>query len=299
MLNLFLHSGEWLALASAIAWAVAVILFRISSFTVHPLIINLGKNLLAMVLIVATTLITGASFWPGVSLKSTLLLVLSGFLGIAVSDTLFLWTVKLLGASLTGIVDCVYLPFVVGLSYFFLGERLTWTQLLGVVLIVSAVVTISRSNTDNLDGPASRKNLTLGIGLGVLAMAFVSVAIVIIKPILHDIPVLWAAGVRMAGGTLPLIFLPLFRKWKEDFKPLLKLSTWKILAPASFFGTYLSLIFWIGGMKFTFASIASALNQLNTIFIFILAAIFLKEKASLPRIVAVILAFLGAFLVAY
>jgi drug/metabolite transporter (DMT)-like permease len=299
MIEIFSHSGEWLALASAIAWAVAVILFRISSFNVHPLGINLGKNLLALVLIVLTSLITGASFWPAVSLKSTLLLLLSGFLGIAVSDTLFLWTLKLLGASLTAIVDCVYLPFVVGLSYFFLGERLTWSQLLGLALIISAVIIISRSNTDNPSGPVSRKDLTLGIIIGILAMAFVSVAIIIIKPILNDIPVVWATGARLAGGTLPLVFLPFFGKLKKDFKPLLRLSTWKILAPASFFGTYLSLMFWIGGMKYTFASIASALNQLNTIFIFILAAIFLKEKANSQRILAVILAFLGAFLAAY
>jgi Integral membrane protein DUF6. len=52
-------------------------------------------------------------------------------------------------------------------------------------------------------------------------------------------------------------------------------------------------------MKYAFASIAAALNQLSTIFIFILASIFLKEKATLWRILAVALAFLGAFLATY
>jgi len=169
-----IYSGEWLALASAVSWAVAVILFRISSFSLHPLGINLGKNLFALLLIIFTTLITGSSFWPGAGLKSTLLLLLSGFLGIAVSDTLFLWTLKLIGASLTAIIDCVYAPFVIGLSYLFLGERLTWVQLLGVVMIVSAVVTISASDTLNGRGLLTRKNLILGIILGVLAMLFVS-----------------------------------------------------------------------------------------------------------------------------
>jgi len=294
-----IYSGEWLALASAVVWAVAVILFRISGFNLHPLGINLGKNLFALFLILVTTLVSGASFWPAASLKSTLLLLLSGFLGIAVSDTLFLWTLRLIGASLTAIVDCVYAPFVIGLSYLFLGERLTWIQLLGVVLIVSAVITISARDSDNGRGPLTRKNLILGIILGVLAMAFVAVGIVIIKPILKDIPVAWATGVRLAGGILPLLFLPFHPARRSDFRPLLKLSTWKILAPASFLGTYLSLMFWIGGMKYTFASVASALNQLSTIFIFILATVFLKEKATPWRIVAVALAFGGAFLATF
>ncbi len=294
-----IYSGEWLALASAVVWAVAVILFRISGFNLRPLGINLGKNLFALLLIVLTTIITGAGFWPRVGSKPTLLLLLSGFLGIAVSDTLFLWTLKLIGASLTAIVDCVYAPFVIGLSYLFLGERLTPVQLLGVAMIVSAVVTISASDTDNNHGPLSRKNLILGIILGVLAMAFVAVGIVIIKPILKDVPVVWATGVRLIGGTLPLIFLPLAPARRRDFRPLLKLSTWKVLAPASFLGTYLSLMFWIGGMKYTFASVASALNQLSTIFIFILATVFLKERATTWRILAVALAFAGAFLATF
>jgi len=42
-MNAIQYSGEWLALVSAVAWAVAVILFRKSSLTVHPIGLNLGK----------------------------------------------------------------------------------------------------------------------------------------------------------------------------------------------------------------------------------------------------------------
>ncbi|MGB9837019.1 MAG: DMT family transporter [Candidatus Saccharicenans sp.] len=293
------YSGEWLALASAAVWAVAVILFRLSSFRVHPLALNLGKNLFALFLIVLTIFITRASFFPAVPAKTTALLLLSGFLGIAVSDTLFLWTLKLIGASLTAIVDCTYSPFVIILSYFFLGERLSLVQIIGVLLIISAVITITRNNSENSTGPVSAKQLILGIVLGTLAMAFVAVAIVIIKPVLKDTPVVWATGVRLAGGTIPLLFVPFLRGKRNIIAPLLHWSTWKIMAPASFLGTYLSLMFWIGGMKYAFASVAAALNQLSTIFIFILATLLLKEKVTFWRILAVVTAFLGAFLATY
>jgi drug/metabolite transporter (DMT)-like permease len=83
------------------------------------------------------------------------------------------------------------------------------------------------------------------------------------------------------------------------FRPLLKPNNWKNLAPASFLGTYLSLLFWIGGIKYAFASITAALSQLSTIFVFVLAALFLQEKITRTRIIAVLMAFLGAFLAIY
>ncbi|HUM34147.1 MAG TPA: DMT family transporter [Candidatus Saccharicenans sp.] len=300
-MNTIQYSGEWLALASAVVWAVAVILFRKGSLTVHPIGLNLGKNLLALVLIVLTSLVTGASLWPAVSARTTWLLFLSGFLGIALSDTLFLWTLKLIGASLTAIVDSVYTPFVIILSFIFLGERLNWHQLVGVALIALAVVIIAKNQADSQgqDGPASRRNLILGIMMGTTAMALVAVAVIIIKPVLGEVPVVWATGVRLAGGTAPLLLLPLVPKFRYMFTPLLKLKNWKNLAPASFLGTYLSLLFWIGGIKYAFASITAALSQLSTIFVFVLAAIFLKEKVTRTRILAVIMAFLGAFLAIY
>ncbi|HNT01445.1 MAG TPA: EamA family transporter, partial [Candidatus Saccharicenans sp.] len=215
------------------------------------------------------------------------------------SDTLFLWTLKLIGASLTAIVDSVYTPFVIILSFIFLGERLNWHQLIGVALIALAVVIIARNQSDSPDGPASRRNLLLGIIMGTTGMALVAVAVIIIKPVLSNVPVVWATGVRLAGGTLPLLLLPIIPRFRYMFTPLLKLSNWKNLAPASFLGTYLSLLFWIGGIKYAFASITAALSQLSTIFVFVLAALFLKEKVTRTRILAVIMAFLGAFLAIY
>ena len=42
-------------------------------------------------------------------------------------------------------------------------------------------------------------------------------------------------------------------------------------------GTYLSVIFWLAGYKYTLAGRAAIYNQLSTVFIIILARVFLKE----------------------
>jgi drug/metabolite transporter (DMT)-like permease len=67
----------------------------------------------------------------------------------------------------------------------------------------------------------------------------------------------------------------------------------------SFLGGYLSLIAWMAGMKYAQASEASVLNQMNTIFIFVLGIIFLKEKLTPKKTLAFILAATGVVLVVF
>jgi drug/metabolite transporter (DMT)-like permease len=286
--------GEILALASGLVWAVAVILFRVSGRRIHPVGLNLAKTVLALVVMVPTLLVLGEPLLPAVPVATTVLLLVSGVLGIAVSDTLFFHALNRLGASLTAIVDCFYSPFVIGLSFLLLGERLSLVQLIGAALVVSAVLTLSKEGKiEKLD----RRDLLVGILYGVLAMFFVAFGIVMVKPILGEVSVFWATFVRLAGGSLALgVLIPFLKNRRAILAPLAERRNWKALVPASFFGSYLSLVLWMGGMKYAKASVAAVLNQLNTIFIVIIAAIFLKERLTPWKIAAVILAFVGAYL---
>jgi drug/metabolite transporter (DMT)-like permease len=273
---------------------VAVVLFRVSGRSIHPVGLNLGKNVLGLALIAPTVLLLGEPLLPSVPFSTTGLLLLSGVLGIAVSDTLFFHALNRLGASLTAIVDCFYSPFVIAFSFVLLGERLSLVQLGGAALVVSAILTVSKEGKLERIG---RKDLALGIVYGILAMFFVALGIVMVKPVLGSVSIVWATLVRMAGGTAALALLvPVLRNRRSVLSPLLERRNWKALVPAAFFGSYLSLILWTGGMKYAKASVAAVLNQLNTIFIVIIAAVFLKERLTGWKLAAVVLAFVGAYL---
>jgi len=288
--------GEILALTSGLAWAVAVVLFRVSGRSIHPVGLNLGKNVLGLALIVPTLLLLGEPLAPSVPARTTGLLLLSGVLGIAVSDTLFFNALNRLGASLTAIVDCFYSPFVIALSFVLLGERLSLVQLAGAALVVSAVLTVSKGGRSEKLDP---KDLAAGIAYGISAMFFTALGIVMVKPVLGQVSVYWATLVRVAGGTAAIALLvPALKNRGAVLRPLLDRRNWKALVPAAFFGSYLSLIMWTGGMKYAKASVAAVLNQLNTIFIVIIAAVFLRERLTGWKVLAVALAFLGAYLAA-
>ncbi|MCX7974906.1 MAG: DMT family transporter [Candidatus Aminicenantes bacterium] len=297
-----LHQGEILSVISALAWAVAVILFRISGQKISPLALNLFKSTLASFLLLFSAWI----FFPENSLinfKSFILLIISGFFGIALSDTLFFICLNNLGASITAIVECLYSPFVIALSILFLGETIKERQLVGVGLILAAIIAISWPHQTKFEIDqvrAKAHQLISGIIAGTLSMLFTAVGIVMIKPLLSQLPIFWVAAIRMTAGALFLwLALLCFPSRKKILQPLFISSNWGIMTTASLIGAYGGIIAWVAGMKYTAASIAASLNQLNTVFIFGLAVLFLKERINLLRFLAFIVALVGAFLASW
>jgi len=298
LLESFVHlrgSGEILSLAAALIWALAVVMFRVVGDKISPLGINTYKNFLALILYGLSIAFFGESLSVPLPWTRVVLFVISGVLGIALSDWLFLIALARLGAELTAIVDCAYSPFVIGLSFLFLGERMSALQTAGVALIVAAVLMITRNKGNT---PLSRRDLVSGVILGVAAMFLTAAGIVMVKPWLGQTPLLWACFVRMVGGAAgTALILALHPRRKEILTPLRLGVGRRLLPAASILGTYVSPILWTAGFTYTMASIASALNQLNTIFIFVLAAVILKEKVTPLKLAAVALAFGGALLV--
>ena len=57
---------------------------------------------------------------------------------------------------------------------------------------------------------------------------------------------------------------------------------WPKLLVAAFVGQFLAMVLWLAGYKFTLASVAAILNETASIFILLLAAIWLKEPLTRP-----------------
>jgi drug/metabolite transporter (DMT)-like permease len=289
--------GEAFALATAVAWAIAVILFKKSGETVHPIALNLFKNLLAIALFVPTVYIFGEILLRKASAYDYLLLFLSGILGISLADTFYFIALNSVGAGVMAIVSCLYSPFIIALSMTFLGERLAFAQILGVTAIISAVIlaTYTKQGARSTDG-----NLTKGIIFGALGTFANAVGVVMIKPLLDVSPLVWISTYRIMGGIIGLVIILIFVKDRSKIISSLKnRQSWGFTVSGSFMGAYLSMFLWLAGMKFTLTSIAAALNQTSAVFIFIFAILFLSEKFSYRRSLGVVLAMIGVLLVTY
>ncbi len=291
------YLGEILAMMTALMWATGIIFFKISGERVHPLALNLYKNLLAFILLIPTIMILQGDLFRAASPNTYIILLVSGAIGIGIADTLVFMCLNRLGAGLSAIVTCMYAPAVILISFFWLGERLTMIQGIGALLIISAVLTaVNKKGAGNL----STKDIVLGLTYGTLAMIVNGIGVVMVKRILEVSPLLWVTEVRLLGGILillPLILMHPMRK--KMIHSMFQRVGWQYTFLGSMFGTYFAMVLWLGGMKYTYASIASALNQTSGIFIFIMAAIFLKEPINFQRTIGIILGVGGGILVVF
>jgi drug/metabolite transporter (DMT)-like permease len=292
------YQGEVFALAAPLCWSIAVILFHRTGKVVPPLSLNLFKNSIALLLFVITVPVMGLSFFGPHPLSLYLLLVLSGVVGIGVSDTLFFMTLNRVGAGMQAIINTSYSPSIILLSFLFLGERLSFIQLVGVGSILSAVLSLTWPAGGR--EPIPRKVLVTGVLLGLATTFTQAVSIVMIKPVLTDLGLLWANLWRLAGGlAASVLFLALMPRARLQLSSLRTVAIWPTMIPGVVMGTYVSLLFWLGGMKYTLASTAAALNQTATLWTFLLAVLFLHEPITTRRLLGLCLGVIGVVLVTF
>lgn len=292
-------SGSLFSLGAAFFWACAVILFKKSGEVFSPVSLNIYKSVVALILVSITMLILNIPFIPDKPVNDWLLLAGSGFLGITLSDIFFFMSLNRLNAGLVAIVESLYLPSVIFFSFILLKENLNTGVIIGAIMVLTAVFvgSVTKNNPKAPDKTPGDKTLWSGIIIGVISIIFLAIGIVIIKVLLERTNVLWATLIRVSAAVVSLLILILFHpKRKQYFRELKFSRAWLTAFPASLLGNFLALLCWMAGMKYTSVSRAAILNQMSTIFIFILAAIFLKEKITMNKSIAIVLAMSGACL---
>lgn len=292
-----MNIGAILGLLTALLWAIAVIFFKKSGDHVHPIALNLFKDVLAFVLFIPTAIIAGQPLLFDAPGKDWLILAISGVMGICLADTLFFYSLKLLGAGVSSIINCLYSPSVIIFSMIFLGERLSTLQAVGVAAIVIAVgLATGSKRTEKME----TRQIILGLGAGIGAVTTSAVGIILMKPVLERSPLIWVTEVRLVFGIVALVvFLWLHPQRKSILSSLLIPAGRKFTILGSFFGAFLGLLPWAAGFKLGQASTTSALQQTSYLLVFIMAIIFLKEKISLWKVGGIILGIAGVYLVTF
>jgi len=291
-----LARGESWALASGVFWAVGVVLFARAGESIAPLPLNLFKDVVSLLFFVPLLAVTQQKLVPDWDLHTWLLVAASGVVGITVADTLFFMALNRLGAGLNAIVDCLYYPSMVTVAVLFLGEAVRRVDVVGGGLVVAGVLMASLGRA-----PAGRaaRDVAAGVSLGALGMVLVAFGVALIDGVLAREPVLAVTAYRLLFGTLVLVPLNLASAARR--RVLVRLARpsplWRHALPAAVVGGALAMWAWLAGFAMTDVARAAVLNQLSTIWTFVLAALLLADPVTPRRLVALVLAFGGALLV--
>ncbi|HET9048018.1 MAG TPA: DMT family transporter [Chiayiivirga sp.] len=306
--------GEIFSLLSAMTWAVGVILYRQLVRGLPALTLNFNKNLLVLLMLLPLPFVLHGTASPWMPWSDALIALASGFLGIAVADTLYFVALARLGAGRMGVIGNAYSPMVIVLSLLWLGERMGPWQIAGFMLVMMGVLVIAKRPSpapvvvgepvpppDPLPAPEPfpvGRELTYAsailIGLGAIVM--MAVAIVMIKPVLEAQLLGWVTVLRLVGALVGLVIIAAVRGQLDLLRARGRTIDWKLLLLAAFFGQCLSMVLWLAGYKYAPASIAAVLNETASVFILLLAWWWLREPLGRRGIIGVALTLPGVVL---
>ena len=285
--------GDLYAVITAVCWSSAVILFDISTKNFTAIQLNVLKNFIGVFGFILTIIFFSIPS-PNFSQQDIFTLALSGFLGILIADGLFLESLRRLGSGISVVVSTIYTPTVFIIAYILFNETINLHSYIGGIIVLGGI-TISVFQPPKT---IKKRNLYIGILFGIMANILTAYSVLIIKPIMKNNSVIYIALYRFSIGFIFGILINILKSGiKQVIQKFKQGLTNQYVILGAFLGTYLSVIFWLAGYKYTLAGRAAIYNQLSTVFIIILARVFLKEPMTSKKIIGVSLAIFGAMIV--
>ena len=262
--------GELAALSAAFLWALASAVYSKLGKTLSPLLLNLSKGIMAVVLLTITLLINAEPI-PTIPITSLVELSLSGVIGIGIGDTLYFETLQRLGVRLTLLLG-VFTPSITAiLALLFLHESLSAWAWLGMVLTLTGIAWVIQERNNSGSASVGRSQTLQGLILGAIAVLIFAVSALLSRGALATTSVtpLWAALIRLGAGTLSLIIVVTLRpKVLKQWRQLGQKEVGLPLIGAAFLGTYLGI--WLQQIGFKYAPVGIAQTMLATSPLFIL-----------------------------
>lgn len=290
-----MQQGDIYAISSGLFWSVSVILMRVSGLSIPPVPLTFFKSSVSVICFAIALLILGESLWIPVEVSTYLRLIISAVLGISIADTMFAAALNRLGASLQALADCIYSPAIVGVGFLMFGEVLGPWELIGGALVVAGVAVGMRITKD----VKSTRDLYIGVALAASAHIIMAVGILMVRDVIREHSVIWVSGVRFLVATIVLGVVAAVRIPAKDLLlGFTRRDTWKMTIPMAMLGPFAATLFWVAGFKYLPAGRAAIYNQLSTVFIILLAFVFLNEKLTTRKCIGLGLAVLGSILVA-
>ena len=289
MQNLSVHMiGAIAALGSAFCWALSAILFRQVGDSLSAAAMNWWKGVIALALLSMILL----PDLPGFQFEASYYrLAASGLLGILVGDTLYFMALIRLGPRITLLLGTLIPVVTACVAVVLFDDRLTWSGWAGLLLTLSGVGWVLWTSSQ---GGTSRKQWKTGLFFGLGFILANALAIILTKQGVESFSAEEATWVRTLWAVMALGLYGMvgarFGGWVVPLKS--RLLRGRLIAAAligAFLGTWLSVL----ALKFTFASVAAALNSTSPIFVIPLMLLFYREKPAAQAVFGTLIAVTG------
>jgi len=293
--------GELAALAAAFCWTLSPVLYKVALSDAKPISANISRCISTTIFLFACLAVSGRMWELATLPRDSLLLAgISGIVGLCLGDTLYLFSLALIGVSRAVPISCIYPLFTTFFAALFLGEEVTLFLLLGTVIIVVGVWLVSQERTGL--SSVTRSVLFKGVFIALVAAVVWPVSIILMDHALElsQMTTLDSAFVvntaRMLATTLLFLALsPLIDQQLHFMK--LKRKTWILLASGGIIALGLGWVLLAVSVSYIETSRAVPISSVSPLFATLIGAFFLKEKVTLRIFAGSVLIVLGTFVV--
>lgn len=290
--------GEAAGLACAAAWAVISLVMRSVARDAAPMVVNGFRCLVASLVLLLIVVLGGRlAAFETLAGGKVFAIVVSGLMGQALGDALFVSAAAKIGAARTLPISASSPLLTVMLAALLLGEVITSTGIAGTFLVLGGVFLLAfpygtLRHAKDLVAPAD----ATGVLFAFAAAGCWAVSTIILREALVGVDLLAANLVRLT--TAWIILLGLHRARLHGAAPGLGLSrrALGVMVAAGVLSAFSSLMY-LTSVAYAGAAKASVLNATSPLFGLPLSLIFLKERITRRIVVGTLLTVIGIWLV--
>lgn len=298
----FPWAGELSSASSALLWGSSGVLIA----RIHPPLsataLNLGKNIAATVCFLGLLWALRGTLIPqGLDAEAWVVFTASGVLGLAICDTFLMRSLLDIGPQRMSLVFLAVPGFVAAAAILPpFSEHPPGIVWLGMAICLGGIMlAIRKRRVPHADHTRFRR----GIRYAVIAAFFQAASVLLARYglRLQQVPLVDSAVVRMASGTVALLFLGAIggrlAGWSTELR---RPKAALMLFIAAFFGTFLGILSNQAGLQWSqHTGVAMTLNSLMPIYLLPLSVLFLGERFHTREVVATFIAVGGAVLMTW
>ncbi|MBI28742.1 MAG: EamA family transporter [Pelagibacteraceae bacterium] len=288
-----------LALAAAFSWALASLI----SVDIARALGGISFNRIRLIIVTMMLVLYSSlnSTWSTINNDLLMPIIISGFIGVFLGDTLLFIALKTIGPRRNNILFALAAPFTVILNIFFLQQNMSIAEIAGCMFVfIGVIIAIiyGSSKTNKHRWEKIEGSINIGIVLGILAALCQAIGIIIMKPVLDEgaDPIASAAirtGISAFALSVTYFFdYEIFRdKTKINFNIIIKTII------SGFLGMALGMSLLLIALKKGDAGIVATLSSTSPIMILFLIWFLTKKVPVLGAWIGSFIAILGAGLI--
>jgi len=271
--------GELAALATAFSWTLVGIFFGKASSRIGSLSVNFIKLVFGFAFLTVTALITrGVPFPTDASVHNWTWLTVSGIIGFFIGDFFMLKAYIEVGVRISLLMMATSPPMAALLGYFLLGEKLSLSGVVGMMVTIMGIVIVVMSRDRGGQG-VRMKYSPRGLFYAFMGALGQATGLIFSKVGLLDYNTFAATQIRIIAGFISfVVFVTIMGRWGELKLAIKDNEAIKYTLYGSFFGPFLGVSMSLVALRYTTAGIASTITSITPITIIPFSIFLFKEK---------------------